>query len=621
MLLPWFVIRMRLLPTSWIRQPRGLVREVSVIGAWCAAIAFLELLGRNSEDDLRDGLCVLLFTALLSFTIIWHRRQPLKWFGSLLARADRARSWLRMLAIELGIDFRGEPALPVRIPSPIALAFGIVLCLLLPVSVGVLCGGSPDGARQWLTSRFYTAYLILLSLVWAALIAGTLLTVFAPIAMLHDFFMQRRFQTNTRQSQRENAALLLFFGTMLIGGATLPRWLPMPIFVMFAGLSVIALLFPIHPDLRLLWRSKDHGGKVYSTSFCGFIAAQVALFLLFVVLLHLCSQGNPLDPETFGQQKHLPITSTLGFVFSWSALGSSIAIFLQIMRVIRLAHRFNPQRAPLKSLFVTDRPEESLLAGAVKTAARIGWSLRCAPKEKDACAVPIRLREKPLERDPFAEIRWPLEVSVEEIATIKVAQRLERRFVLQVRRQIARGLEKLLRFAAQRKFTRGNGFWIGLQHWFILGLSRDVGEESADFRHHGVLQDIIGPPYFALFSQPARHHFLRVMNSLELDLIFVEDGVRHRKLQRVIQQIFEIYDIFGENQRAEERHFVGLPGLRVLIHEFELNRPFRSSPYPEPDYDDVGRARILHVFKDRGEHEEKLELPFHFRGVPLPALR
>ena len=57
----------------------------------------------------------------------------------------------------------------------------------------------------------------------------------------------------------------------------------------------------------------------------------------------------------------------------------------------------------------------------------------------------------------------------------------------------------------------------------------------------------------------------------------------------------------------------------MLIHSFQFDEPFRSEVYPEPKYDYLGRARILHVFRDRGEHEEPLESPFDFSQTPAPA--
>jgi hypothetical protein len=111
-----------------------------------------------------------------------------------------------------------------------------------------------------------------------------------------------------------------------------------------------------------------------------------------------------------------------------------------------------------------------------------------------------------------------------------------------------------------------------------------------------------------------------MMRALEIDLIFVEDGVGFRRFVRVLRMMFEHYDIFGGRRRADELHFRGVPGTRVLIHEYQLTEPFKSDVYPEPDYENLGRARILHVFRDRGEQEEPLETPLDFTFTPVPSL-
>jgi hypothetical protein len=105
---------------------------------------------------------------------------------------------------------------------------------------------------------------------------------------------------------------------------------------------------------------------------------------------------------------------------------------------------------------------------------------------------------------------------------------------------------------------------------------------------------------------------------LHVDLIFVEDGVRYRRFVKVLRRMFDLYDKHGDRRRAEDAHFTGLPGTKVIIHDFQLDDPFKSDSYPEPKYDYLGRARILHVFRDRHEDEELVEPPFDFTQTPTP---
>ena len=200
-----------------------------------------------------------------------------------------------------------------------------------------------------------------------------------------------------------------------------------------------------------------------------------------------------------------------------------------------------------------------------------------------------------------------------------VAVAEDRRLEIQCRREILRPLQKLFRRAARQRGKRGTGIWITLQHWFVLGLSRDSnGDESFD-RETTILDEIVGPPYFQIFTGRSRRHFQRMTDALRVDLIFVENGVSFQRLVRVLRMMFEIYDVHGGRQKAEEMHFAGLPGVRVLIHNFDFSDSPRHgrSHYPEPDYEDVGRARILHIFKDRGEETVETPIPESWEGTPV----
>jgi hypothetical protein len=198
--------------------------------------------------------------------------------------------------------------------------------------------------------------------------------------------------------------------------------------------------------------------------------------------------------------------------------------------------------------------------------------------------------------------------------------RLERRDEMQKRRRLISGLEQLFNRAARRKYRQGSGFWVAPQYWFVVGLSRDTHEELIDPQDGTILSGTIGPFYHRVLAREVRHHIYRIMRALEIDLIFVEDGVTFRRFVRVLRMMFEIFDVYGGHRRADEMHFRGLPGTRVIIHEFQLNEPFKSDTYPEPDYENLGRARILHIFRDRGEHESPLEIPTDFTHTPVPSL-
>jgi hypothetical protein len=185
-----------------------------------------------------------------------------------------------------------------------------------------------------------------------------------------------------------------------------------------------------------------------------------------------------------------------------------------------------------------------------------------------------------------------------------VLERIARRDVIQRRRLLLRGMQSILRSAASRKSDDGSGYWVAPQYWFTPGLTRDASTHE----HTEVLQ-VIPPLYHRVLPHPARRHFWEICKALEVDLIFLEDGVGFRGLRRVLRVLFEQFDIHGGQQKAQEIHFAGLPKIRVIFHNFELAKPWEKTGYPEPDYRELGRARILHIFRDRGDEEEEVTDP------------
>jgi hypothetical protein len=247
---------------------------------------------------------------------------------------------------------------------------------------------------------------------------------------------------------------------------------------------------------------------------------------------------------------------------------------------------------------------------------RQAWNIRFAGN--GPLEVPLELVETKLPTTND-EPHWPLPVTVAELESdAGVWERLRRRDEIQSRRKVVAGLERLFKLAASRPSRGGNGYWVAPHLWFIAGLMRD-GDDEPDLADNTILSRTAGPPYHRVLPRAARHHMYRILRALKVDLIFVEDGVGFRRLRKVLRVLFETYDVHGGRRAAEEVDFRGLPGTRVLIHDFQFDEPFKSEVYPEPKYDYLGRARILHVFRDRGEQEEPLENPFDFERTPAPA--
>jgi hypothetical protein len=188
------------------------------------------------------------------------------------------------------------------------------------------------------------------------------------------------------------------------------------------------------------------------------------------------------------------------------------------------------------------------------------------------------------------------------------------RDVVQRRAAIRLGMVRLLRAARRRTYRRGSGFWIGPHQWFLAGMSRDEDEHAAG-TDDPVIVELIGPPYARVFALPARSHLFEVLDRVEIDLFFLEDGVDTRSFLRVLDAVYRHHDLDGT--RIEERHLAGIPGLRVMVHGYELEAPYRREGYPEPDYEDLGRARIVEIFRERHEGEELADVPMGVSSLLL----
>ena len=122
----------------------------------------------------------------------------------------------------------------------------------------------------------------------------------------------------------------------------------------------------------------------------------------------------------------------------------------------------------------------------------------------------------------------------------------------------------------------------------VLTLSRNFGYQAslqAGLSYaKGTAIIAIGPPYPEVLSLPVRRYAYQMLKSLQVELIFVEDGVSFRKLVRVFRTLFEIYDKGAGQKHSEDVHFQGMTKVKVMFHDFDVDEPFRSSKYPEPKF-------------------------------------
>jgi hypothetical protein len=282
----------------------------------------------------------------------------------------------------------------------------------------------------------------------------------------------------------------------------------------------------------------------------------------------------------------------------------ALAVLLDLRRLVRSDPAI-PCPTSVHVALETTRDERSRVHALL--AAR-GWHVRYPPDEPRLTDVRLRLVDSPMPRPPRG---WPLAVSARALEVPELLDLIERRDVVQRRRLLRRGLQTLFKSLRSREFEQGQGFWIAPHLWFVSATTRDTEED--DLSEDGLNHEI-GTPYARLFPLPVRHHLWQVLRDVEVDIVLLEDGVRWQAFRRVLDRIFAHHD--DGRGRIEERDFTGILGVRVILHELEPGGQLEVEGYPEPDYTDLARGRILHVFKDRGGLEDETEpVPSEDTGV------
>lgn len=593
---------MKLLTSVVPRATRALPSGFGFTLALAAALVGLEVAGRSATSDLHDGLAAFALLAIGGVVAARHRRAPLPWVrvaAGWCRRVVAAAGWLRY---DHGIDLRGTPPLPRRTPP---LAWGVVGFLVAWGGAAAAAWAAfPGGWRVIGVHTLYVVYLAGLLVLWAALVACIFVGVSVPVAVI-----DRWLRGWAKDADRRGAELASVVGYLVLVSAV--AWVVPPTAVLVICLVVAAgawvgYLPKWAGEPAVLWRAGP-GKPVYAVPLHRVVAlvAGLGALLLFDVLLTACGGrlfGPPAD-ET------MPVMALLGAIAAWVVPGLLVVGGFWLWS----ARRNDPARRSAPAAHVTGG-DPAGRGRAVAAVRAWGWAAKAAPAPRGPDAVGVEL-VAPEESDATAfDPRWPLRVCEADLATADVRFRLARRDEIRLRRQFFRGLAKLFKRVGGFKGAGGGGYWLAPHWWFIEGVGREDGDgdESA-------APPLVGPPYRRALPARARQHAHEVLRATQVDMIFVEDGVGYRKLEKVLRVLTELYDVHGGKRRAEELYFRGLPKVRVMIHDYEPGNPFRSDVYPEPTFDDLSRVRVLHVFRDRGAHEELVEPPFDYSSTPAPV--
>ena len=588
--------RLRTLLRLGRRGRRGSVRLALTAGLFLTGLVGIEHTGRALATDAGDALMLVALGGLLLVCTLLGGRRITPWIERGKAGAGRAVAVAKAGWPQFGVSFREDPSIPQRLPPIVRIA-----AAALALGAGLVIGWTawaPTSLRAWLAPRLYLLHLAILLVVWAGLVIALLLgIVLAWMVARHILWI------GGRDSGRARRMLAVWLGVLLCAGLLLPVEVAMVVGVVALVLALATTRLARLPHLAFLWRT-DADGQVAAISFSGLYGQMTALpMAAFLLLLAMALGGTwswwPTAPSS------TPLTDTLARLAAWTLGGGflvhAIAVFVELRRLAS-SDPSVPCPTMLHVTVATTGEGRDRRVIERLFAAR-GWRVRYPPADPDPTDVRLRLVDPPMPR-PLRG--WPLCVSPRALEVPELLDLLARRDVVQRRRLLRRGLQRLLKEVRVREFERGEGFWIAPHLRIASGVTRDTEEEdlSEDGIHHE-----LGTPYARLFPLPAREHFHVVLRTVEVDIILLEDGVRWSAFRRVLDRIFAHHD--EGRGRIEERDFTGIVGVRVILHDLAPGGRLGVEGYPEPDYTDLARARILHVFKDRGGLEDEPE--------PVPA--
>ncbi|MCB9914886.1 MAG: hypothetical protein H6828_07005 [Planctomycetes bacterium] len=597
------------------RRVRG--RGNGLLAAWAALVVVIESVSRYSRSDVGDALGVLTLAVAASATVALHRRVPLWWLEPWSRGVERLGRNVRELGVELGFDLRETPPLERGAPPVLGLALG---------AAALLCGGALLGVTRWpealrgISSLSYTLFLFTLGGLWAALTLSVFLCGALSSIALRDALLDAQERARRelgprwplRVPQGWSGAAVLLAG--LVTALTLPPALAVALTVGCWGVA-LARTWTSRPRLDLVWPTPQRTLRALGIAHAMTATFTAGLFVLLTPLLF--SVGDELRLTAPMGEGDMPITRALGRLAAWAVAGVALTLALHGEHVVRMWRAFRrAERGPrrLRVVGLEERASRRELARALTAR---GWRVRFDGRpDREALSVLVASDAPPAGLDPFGP-SWPQRAQPEWLASETGLAALERHWRRTQRRRLVRALRTLFKSLAARDFAEGQGTFVAPHLWYATGLERDVREELFEDRRDPLLEKRIGARFVDVLPWSARAHAHEVLRALEVDLLFVEDGVGFRRLRRVLDSLFELYDVHGGAQRAEERHFTGLPGVTVVLVEIGLERTHGSTGYPEPDYEDLGRARILHVFRSRGGDVARDEAPSDVSWTPV----
>jgi hypothetical protein len=478
---------------------------------------------------------------------------------------------------------------------------------------GVVWEFAPGGWRAVGTNSSYVLYLAAVSAVWVLLLAVLMGGLFLPMLVL-DRRLTDSFADNDRR-------LVVFFSSLVYlfvitaAAAFVPVMVPLVACLAGAGVAVGWAVRPHLSDIAILWR---HGRTraVYSVPMHRVVAAVVALGVLLLVAVVVNARSGRLFGHVEANDP-MPLTASLAALVAWTLPG---LLGLLLVRVREKQRKDPSARSPM-AIYLRNKLSPEAGERAKATFTGWGWVVRDGLDRPDTDDVHVQLVHPELSEATEFNPIWPLKIAPTDLDNPLVKERLERRDEIHLRRRVFRGLTKLLKKGYEIRKSKGGGFWLAPHWWFIDGLGREEGGKSRRTEDgEGDVLRRVGPGFDKAFGRRPRQHLHKVLRAVQVDVIYIEDGVPLKAVVMVLRQLFEVFDVHAGKRVVDDHTFRGIPTVRVMVHEFSPVKPPTAVKFKQPKFDDLSRGRVLHLFKDKGDHEEVSDVPMDFDYAPAPML-
>ncbi|MHC4409332.1 MAG: hypothetical protein ACYS0F_10040, partial [Planctomycetota bacterium] len=432
---------MRLL--SRLRRRSGQTRLLAARAGFAACLVVIESLGRHSATDVADLLGV---GVLATGVALWLAFDPSA-RSAIVGWARRGGEALVDRMPTVGLDLRGEPVLPRGEPA-VFRWFGGIFALCTALELGWILGvGAPF--REFVLRGSYTIMALLTGLLWSALLVVITLSIGLAYIAIHDTM---RAHYGDRPHRRRRMASMAGYGVIAASGiAFLPQWVALALLGAGIALFPIAGTLDPPPRLGLLWRERD--GRVGSFDFYQWIVAQAVLLGWPAAMLAVAGLGG--RAFGIGTSHSTPITMALATTAIWCAGPAMIAVAVFAIGMLHRSVRRDPARRFATTVHVTPTVPQGEQRRAQAMFEARGWRVRWSPEPVERADVQLRL----VERAPAGGVEWPLMVSVATLELAEVLDLIARRDIVQRRRFLLRGLERMLKRARRQDYASGNGFW------------------------------------------------------------------------------------------------------------------------------------------------------------------